>query len=113
MRSIPYFHQQTGSSEMEHPFGEGTVYCFSCFNGVIEGWIIDTGASDYMSPDSDDLDSVCVLKNKQVINLPNGHTSVISKVGDMVLENKIELKNVLIVPSFKFKLLSVSKLTKD
>ncbi|GJS93166.1 cysteine-rich receptor-like protein kinase 8 [Tanacetum coccineum] len=72
MRSIPYFHQQTGSSEMEHLFGEGIVYCFSCFNGVIEGWIIDTGASDHMSADSDDLDSVCVLKNKQVINLPNG-----------------------------------------
>nr|GFB05081.1 peptidase family M48 family protein [Tanacetum cinerariifolium] len=100
MKSIPYFHQQTGSFEMENPFGEGIVYCFSCINGVIRDWIIDTGASDHMSPDSDDLNNVCVLKNKQVINLPNGHTSVISKVGNIVLENKIELKNVLIVPSF-------------
>ncbi|GKG00597.1 hypothetical protein Tco_0302287, partial [Tanacetum coccineum] len=42
-------------------------------------WIIDIGASDHMSPDNNDLDGFHVLKNKQVINLPNGHTSVISK----------------------------------
>ncbi|GKG13257.1 hypothetical protein Tco_0350217, partial [Tanacetum coccineum] len=89
---------------MEHPFGEGTFYCFSYVNGVIEGWIIDTEASDHMSPDNNDLDDVHVLKNKQVINLPNGHTSIISKVGNVTLENKLELKNVLIVPSFKFRL---------
>ncbi|GJY62669.1 retrovirus-related pol polyprotein from transposon TNT 1-94 [Tanacetum coccineum] len=82
-------------------------------NGDMWWWIIDTGASDHMSPDNNDLDNVHVLKNKQVINLPNGHTSFISKVGNVTLENKLELKNVLIVPSFKFRLLSVSKLTKD
>ncbi|GJS49557.1 retrovirus-related pol polyprotein from transposon TNT 1-94 [Tanacetum coccineum] len=63
--------------------------------------------SDHMSPESNDLNDIHVLKNKQVINLPNGHTSIISKVGHMALENKLELKNVLIVPSFKFRLLKV------
>ncbi|GJW51846.1 peptidase family M48 protein [Tanacetum coccineum] len=114
LKSLPHFNQNVKNTpEIQHPFGEGTVYCFSCVNGVIEGWLIDTGVSDHMSPDNNDLDNVHVLKNKQVINLPNGHTSVISKVGNVTLENKLELKNVLIVPSFKFRLLSVSKLTKD
>ncbi|GJT04307.1 retrovirus-related pol polyprotein from transposon TNT 1-94 [Tanacetum coccineum] len=86
LKSLPQFNQAgDNSTDMEHPFGE----------------------------DNNDLDDVYVLKNKQVVNLPNGHTSVISKVGNVTLENKLKLKNVLIVPSFKFRLLSVSKLTKD
>jgi hypothetical protein len=114
MKSLPQFNQNAQEpTKMDHPFGEGTIYCFSCTNGVIEGWIIDTGASDHISPESEDLIDVQTLKYKQMINLPNGHTSIISQVGNKVLQNKIELKNVLVVPSFKFRLLSVSKLTKD
>nr|GEV64818.1 retrovirus-related Pol polyprotein from transposon TNT 1-94 [Tanacetum cinerariifolium] len=91
LKSLPHFNQ-TGDNapEIEHHFGEGTIYCFSCVNGVIERWIIDTGASDHMSPDD-----VQMLKNKQVINLPNGHTCVILKVGNVTLENKLKLKNDL------------------
>ncbi|GKC69063.1 hypothetical protein Tco_1114946, partial [Tanacetum coccineum] len=97
LKSLPHFNQYGETShEVEHPFREGTIYCFSCVNGVIEGWIIDNGVSDHMSPQSNDLDDIHVLKNKQVINLLNGHTSVISKVGNMTLENKLDLKNVLI-----------------
>nr|GEV88795.1 cysteine-rich RLK (receptor-like protein kinase) 8 [Tanacetum cinerariifolium] len=114
LKSLPHFNQTSDNAlEIKHPFGKGTLYCLSCVNGVIEGWIIDTRANDHMSLDNNDLDDVQVLKNKQVVNLPNGHTSVISKVGNVTLENKLELKNVLIVPSFKFRLLSVLKLTQD
>ncbi|PWA80700.1 hypothetical protein CTI12_AA114230 [Artemisia annua] len=83
MKSLPHFNQNAQEPiEMDHPFGEGTIYYFSCINGVIEGWIIDTRASDHMSPDSEDLIDVQTLKYKQMINLPNGHTSVISQVGN-------------------------------
>ncbi|GKD67850.1 cysteine-rich receptor-like protein kinase 8 [Tanacetum coccineum] len=68
MKSIPHFNQTGETPEIDHPFGEG--------------------ASDHMSPDSDDLDNVFELKNKQVINLPNGHTSVISKVGNMDVQTR-------------------------
>ncbi|PWA36367.1 peptidase family M48 family protein [Artemisia annua] len=98
MKSLPHFNQPT-NTDMEHPFGEGTSYCFSCVNGIVEGWIIDTGASDHMSPDSDEFDNVALLKTKQLINLPNGHTSVISKVGNVTLQNNIALKNVLVLSS--------------
>ncbi|GJR00410.1 retrovirus-related pol polyprotein from transposon TNT 1-94 [Tanacetum coccineum] len=80
LKSLLHFNQNgKTASKVEHPFGEGTFYCFSCVNEVIKGWIINTGASDHMSPESNDLDDIHVLKNKQVINPPNGHTSVISK----------------------------------
>ncbi|GJY43002.1 hypothetical protein Tco_0431215 [Tanacetum coccineum] len=60
LKSLPHFNQNgENTPEIQHPFGEGE--------------------SDHMSPDNNDLDNVHVLKNKQVINLPNGHTSVISK----------------------------------
>ena len=111
MKSLPHFNQAT-NTEMEHPFGEGTIYCFSFVNGVVEGWIIDTGSSDHMSPDNEDFGDVIVLKTKLLINLPNGHTFVISKVGNITLKNIITLKNVFVVPSFKFRLLSVSKIDK-
>ncbi|GJW33349.1 hypothetical protein Tco_0053381 [Tanacetum coccineum] len=84
LKSLPHFNQNGETApEVKHPFREGTIYCFSCVNGVIEGWIIDNGASDHMSPQSNDSDDIYVLKNKQVINLLNGHTSVISKVGNI------------------------------
>ena len=81
MKSLSHFNQNAQEpKEMDHPFGEGTIYCFSYVNGVIEGRIIDTGASDHMSPDSQDLIDVQDLKYKQMIYFPNGHTSVISQV---------------------------------
>ncbi|GKA56069.1 retrovirus-related pol polyprotein from transposon TNT 1-94 [Tanacetum coccineum] len=53
------------------------------------------------------------LKIKPQIRLPNEDMSVISHVGKVKLNNGIMLKDVLVVPSFKFSLLSVSKLTED
>ncbi|GKB69793.1 cysteine-rich receptor-like protein kinase 8 [Tanacetum coccineum] len=53
------------------------------------------------------------LKIKPQIRLPNEDMSVISHVGKVKLNNGIVLKDVLVVPSFKFSLLSVSKLTED
>lgn len=66
MKSLPQFNQ-AANTELEHPFGEGTIHCFSCVNGIVEGWIIDTGASDHMSLDSEDFDVVTTLKTKQLI----------------------------------------------
>nr|GEX40915.1 tetratricopeptide-like helical domain-containing protein [Tanacetum cinerariifolium] len=53
------------------------------------------------------------LKIKPQINLPNGETSVISHVGKVRLNNGLELKDVLVVPAFKFSLLFIPKLTED
>ena len=53
------------------------------------------------------------LQAKSKINLPNGHTSEISSVGNVPLSTDLILQDVLYVPVFKYNLLSIPKLTKD
>ena len=53
-----------------------------------------------------------ILKILPNNTLPNGHSSDITQIGHDKLKNGIVLKDVLCVPSFKFSLLSVPKLTK-
>nr|GEV75488.1 hypothetical protein [Tanacetum cinerariifolium] len=74
---------------------------------LLEGWIYDTGASDHMTPVEGNVFDPYQLKIKPNIRLPNGDNSVISHVGKVKLNNGTLLKDVLVVPSFKFSLLSV------
>jgi len=53
------------------------------------------------------------LTAKSKINLPNGHTSEISSVGNIRLSNDLVLQDVLCVPLFKYNLLSIPKLTNN
>nr|GEW00569.1 cysteine-rich RLK (receptor-like protein kinase) 8 [Tanacetum cinerariifolium] len=70
---------------------------FQFLNGLDDHFSTKKREIDHMSPDNNDLDGVHVLKNKQVINFPNGHTSVISKdlktrkVLGLVFNNKYSL----------------------
>ncbi|GKE39445.1 cysteine-rich receptor-like protein kinase 8, partial [Tanacetum coccineum] len=101
--------------EINHQFVAG----IACLNSqidlleMLEYWIYDTGASDHMKPVDESIYDPYELKIKPQINLPNGDTLVISHVGKVRLNNGLELKDVLVVPSFKFSLLSVPKLTED
>ena len=45
------------------------------------------------------------------IGLPNGQTLFITHYGDVQIYASIVLKNVLYVPSFRYNLVSISKLT--
>ena len=47
------------------------------------------------------------------IKLPNGVQVPITQVGEVQLCNKLVLKDTLMVPAFKYNLLSMSKLYKD
>ena len=51
--------------------------------------------------------------DRSCIKLPTGHTASIARVGDMYLPNNLALTDVLVVPDFKFNLMSISKLSKD
>ena len=50
---------------------------------------------------------------KACIKLPKGNATDITQAGDVVLANGLVLAHTLVVPVFKFNLLSVSKLTQD
>jgi Reverse transcriptase (RNA-dependent DNA polymerase) len=73
-------------------------------------WIIDSGASDHMTPIAQ---KICQKEcSNHHINMPNGTSVHASQLGKAKLGPNLELTNVLHVPSFSQNLLSVSKLTK-
>ena len=73
-------------------------------------WIIDTGASDHMTRDFNQLKSV-LPSPQSVISTANGSTSLITGEGSVILSNTLTLDTVLVVPSLEYNLLSVSQIT--
>ncbi|GJX32459.1 cysteine-rich receptor-like protein kinase 8 [Tanacetum coccineum] len=72
-----------------------------------------TGATIQMIHFCKDMINAKILEILPKITLPNGDSFGITQIGQVRLKNGILLKDVLCVPTFKFSLLSVSKLTKD
>ncbi|PNX93517.1 retrovirus-related Pol polyprotein from transposon TNT 1-94 [Trifolium pratense] len=75
-------------------------------------WIIDTGASHHMTGQ---LECLTNIRNifECSIGLPNGEETVATKEGNVVLNERLQLKNVLYVPSLQCNLISVSQLLKN
>ncbi|GJY07462.1 hypothetical protein Tco_0374516 [Tanacetum coccineum] len=101
--------------EIDHQFAAGIACLNSQINmlKLLEDWIYDTGASEHMTSVDESIYDPCVLKIKPQINMHNGDTLVLSHIGKVKLKNGLVIKDVLVVPSFKFSLLSVPKLTED
>ncbi|CAA0842119.1 Unknown protein, partial [Striga hermonthica] len=78
--------------------------------GLSEEWIIDTGASKHICKDESCMTNVETLKDPVVICLPDGSLKTLRYKGDVVLDEKVTLFEVLLVPSFKYNLLSVMQL---
>lgn len=74
-------------------------------------WIVDTGATDHITPFGHLLHNVTVFQS--TLHLPNGATAAVTHVGSVTLSSDIVLHNVLCVPTFTYHLLSVSKLLSD
>ncbi|GJR24906.1 cysteine-rich receptor-like protein kinase 8 [Tanacetum coccineum] len=101
--------------EIDHQFAAGIACLNSQINmlKLLENWIYDTGASEHMTPVDESIYDPYELKIKPQINMHNGDTLVISHISKVKLKNGLVIKDVLVVPSFKFSLLSVPKLIED
>ena len=66
-----------------------------------------------MTPTKSKLHTHHLAQDRSHINLPNGNTTSITAIGNIRLEHDLVLSDTLVVPEFKFNLLSVSKLTRD
>ncbi|GKE83646.1 hypothetical protein Tco_1557388 [Tanacetum coccineum] len=75
-------------------------------------WIVDTGASDHMSPYLHLFQSIRILKKPIRIKLPDGTSKWVDKVGHIQINSSLILHNVFYVLEFKVNLLSVGKLLK-
>jgi len=117
MKLLPASQTQTpvgrsaSEDDLDHNFA-GTIMCTQV--GVEkQGWILDSGATDHMTYDAGILLDTQALQEKHQITLPNGELSEITHMGRVIIDNKLVLKNVLLVPTFKYNLLSVPKLARD
>ncbi|EOY26809.1 Cysteine-rich RLK (RECEPTOR-like protein kinase) 8 [Theobroma cacao] len=75
-------------------------------------WIVDSGATDHICYSLDSFESTKTVNNCYV-ELPNDRKATVSHIGIVKLSPTLTLKNVLHVPSFKFNLLFVGKLTQN
>lgn len=89
----------------------GKICLASSSNG---NWIIDSGATDHICYDLTLFSNIkSVPGNSSHIIIPNGKQVLVSKMGDIKVNDNISLNDVLFVPDFKFNLISIPKLCKD
>ncbi|XP_019157978.1 PREDICTED: uncharacterized protein LOC109154699 [Ipomoea nil] len=91
---------------------EGKYYPTTHINSVSLhsfSWILDSGATDHIACSLDSFDDYYVVEGTMV-NLPNGKHIRVEHMGNITLGDGICLRNVLHIPSFKFNIISVSKL---
>jgi len=74
-------------------------------------WILDSGASEHMSSEPAFLHDLSLLEHPMMINLPNGTQVKVTHKGNWKSQiDGLILHDVLLVPKFKFNLLSVTRL---
>ena len=87
------------SSSVGAGFLAGIKFCFIApFNNG--NWIIDSGASDHITPHLNLFFSFQPLKNPAYITMPNGKHSRVSHIGSVRLTSILIFPNVLHVPDF-------------
>ena len=75
-------------------------------------WVIDTGAIYHVSFTPSSFQQPPILSSlDKSICVPNGHSVPIHGIGNAQITSDIILTDVLFLPSFKFNLLSMPKLT--
>ncbi|PKU73769.1 hypothetical protein MA16_Dca020768 [Dendrobium catenatum] len=81
-------------------------------------WILDSGASSHLTSDNSNLQQSTPYNGFDTISVANGSNLSIQNSGQGLLplpesNSKLNLKNILHVPSISHNLLSVSRLTSD
>lgn len=84
--------------------------CSPSNDQFVSEWIINTGASDHVTPCSHLFITTRTLKRPVLITLSDGSTKSISIVEKIKLSLSLTLHHLLFVPDFKYNLLSVGKL---
>ncbi|XP_019226138.1 PREDICTED: uncharacterized protein LOC109207644 [Nicotiana attenuata] len=76
----------------------------------VNPWILDTGATNNMTPHKHLLFNIQPLIKPFLVTLPNGYKAKVVSTGSLYLRHDIILLHVLLVPSFHFNLISVHRL---
>lgn len=76
-------------------------------SGIHHNWIIDSGATDHITPNLTLFTSYTSLSVPSHITMPNGQKASIAHIGTIKLSEVLTLHDILHVPSFHYNLLSV------
>lgn len=79
-------------------------------NNIFSSWILDMRATNHMCGSTYSLNDLTVLSHPTLIHLADGSTHSVTHTGIVTLHKNFTLTDVLLVPSFKYNLLSVPKL---
>ena len=97
--------------ELDCSFSDMVTSCMTAH--LSAGWIIDSGASDHMTASLESLVNVKPAAPNLTIKLLTGAATVITHIGDLILQNGLKLSNVLYVPQFQHSLISIHRLSQD
>nr|XP_016514650.1 PREDICTED: uncharacterized protein LOC107831402 [Nicotiana tabacum] len=86
--------------------------CFLVKDNAIY-WIVDTGATNHMTGYKSLLLDDGKVGSAGNVQMPTGESAKVTKIGNSPLEGGDTLKDVICILSFKFNILSMSKLTKE
>ena len=106
------FSTGSSSSSASNAVSAGTCFSIS-LNPIFSStnyWIVDSGATRHICYKAALFHSLRPISNSTV-TLPNQTSISVSYIGNVSLGPNLLLKDVLLVPQFKFNLLSVSALT--
>ena len=85
-----------------------TTHCLCALGSDV--WILDSGASEHMCSDKVALHDLCPLRQPILVNLPDGTQVQVTQHGKLRLSKTLVLDHVLLVPRFRFNLLSIRRL---
>jgi len=98
-------------TSLQYVASAGSVCCTCNLDGTV--WVVDSGASDHMVFDNNLLHNIRSLEVPILMTLPNGNKVKVSQFGDLKIRSNLVLKHALLVPFFRFNLLSVKRLSEQ
>ncbi|XP_072066650.1 uncharacterized protein [Arachis hypogaea] len=94
------------------PSNKGISYIMSLSVFSPRSWVIDSGATNHVAYSHKSFHRIYKI-NPVIINMPDGTRTIATLAGNVFFLNNLQLFNVFYIPTFKFNLISVSKLTMD
>ena len=89
-------------------------FCINSLNKVYDdSWVIDSDATDHMTPKSQLFHTYTPSLSKKKIVMANGFLATIAGFRDIYITATLILKNVLHVPTSSSNLVPIQKLTHD